>query len=76
MIVDQRQQSTTTQSEVAEQAEAYDDEELQEEGFAEGHRFLFFNAVPSWLVSMVVHVVIVLTMALIPVRASMERRGR
>jgi hypothetical protein len=49
----------------ADEAEADDEEEEEEEiGAGLSRRFLFFNAVPSWAVSMVVHVLILLVLAL------------
>jgi hypothetical protein len=47
----------------AAEAEANDEDE-EEIGAGAGSRFLFFNAVPSWAVSMVVHVIILLVLAL------------
>lgn len=56
----------------AAEAEEYDeDEELEEE--VVGHRFLFFTAMPAWLVSMVVHAVALLVMAMITVGGNVEQ---
>jgi hypothetical protein len=56
----------------AAEAEEYDEEEELEEE-AGGHRFLFFTAMPAWLVSMVVHAVALLVMAMITVGGNVEQ---
>lgn len=74
MSVEQQQQSMDAQAADAGQAEEYDDEEEYEE-IGTGHRFLLFNAVPSWLVSMVVHAVMLLVLALVPVNANDDQQA-
>jgi hypothetical protein len=54
------------------EAEAYDEEEELEEE-AVGHRFLFFTAMPAWLVSMIVHAVALLVMAMITVGGNVDQ---
>ena len=55
----------------AAEAEAYDEEEELEDEFV-GHRFLFFTAMPAWLVSMIVHAVGLLVLAMITVGGNVE----
>lgn len=51
------------------EAEAYE-EEFEDE--VVGHRFLFFTAMPAWLISMIVHAVALLVMAMITVGANVD----
>jgi hypothetical protein len=48
-----------------ETAEFDDDEEEYEELPSTGHRFLLFAAVPSWAISMIVHIVAILVLAFV-----------
>jgi len=57
----------------AAEAEAYDDDEEELEEEAVGHRFLFFTAMPAWLVSMIVHAVGLLVMAMITVGGNVDQ---
>jgi hypothetical protein len=59
-----RQQAMAAQAQAAAQSQAAGDEEQPEEA-ALGSRFLLLNAVPSWLTSMILHVIVLLVMALI-----------
>ena len=43
-------------------AQELDDEELEDEVSA--HKFLFFNVMPSWMVSFVTHVVLIILLAI------------
>ncbi len=71
MSAEVKQQSLEAKAAEAE-AEEYDEEEEFEEE-AGGHRFLFFTAMPAWLVSMVVHAVALLVMAMITVGGNVEQ---
>ncbi|HPM82277.1 MAG TPA: hypothetical protein PLF81_16330, partial [Candidatus Anammoximicrobium sp.] len=71
MSAEVKQQSLEAKAAEAEAEEYDDEEELEEE--AVGHRFLFFTAVPAWLVSMVVHAVALLVMAMITVGGNVEQ---
>ena len=70
MSAELKQQAMEAKAAEAE-AEEYDEAEEAEEE-AGGHRFLFFTAMPAWLVSMVVHAVAVLIMAMITVGGNVE----
>lgn len=71
MSAETKQQAMEAHAAEAE-AEAYDEEEELEEE-AVGHRFLFFTAMPAWLVSMIVHAVALLVMAMITVGGNVEQ---
>jgi hypothetical protein len=65
MSVEQQQQAMEAQAAEAEVEEYEDEEEYEEEHAGGGHRFLLFAAVPGWLVSMIVHAVVLMVMALL-----------
>ncbi len=71
MSAEVKQQSMEAKAAEAEAEEYDEEEELEEE--AGGHRFLFFTAMPAWLVSMVVHAVALLVMAMITVGGNVEQ---
>lgn len=57
----------------AQQANAQQAEEPYEEAEGGGMRFLMFNAVPSWLVSMVVHAIAMVVLVLIPISSDKNK---
>ena len=57
------QQAMASNSSFADQEDDYDEEDLEGEHL--GNNFLWFNAVPSWMTSMVVHMVALLILALV-----------
>ena len=60
------QQAMATKSRQASQDD-YDDDEEEYEEEGGSNRFLLFAAVPSWLTSMVFHIIVLLILALIPI---------
>ncbi len=72
MSVEQKQQAMEAAASEAE-VEDYEDEEEYEEYSGGGHRFLLFTAMPGWLVSMVVHAVGLLILAILTVPDQVER---
>ncbi len=62
MSSEQQQQAMEAQ---AAEVDEYDDEEYEEEYVGGGRRFLLFTAMPGWLVSMIVHAVVLMVMALL-----------
>ena len=71
MSAEQRQQAMEAR---AAQAEADEDEDEEYEGdlFA-GHRFMVFTAMPAWLVSMVVHAIGLMVLALVTLGPNVEQ---
>lgn len=65
------QQALAAQSQQGQNNQGGGEEEQPEP--AQGNRFLMFTAVPSWLVSMVVHIVLLVIMALITVGIDKEK---
>ena len=61
------QPAASSSAAAAAEEDVYEDEEAGEELGGGGNRFLMFNAVPSWLTSMLVHIVALLVLTLIPV---------
>ncbi len=70
---DPNQQSLVDHAQQAAEAEADEEYEDEEEiGNVLNNRFILFNAVPSWAVSMVVHILILLALALMYFNPSSE----
>jgi hypothetical protein len=72
MSVEQSQQAMEAVAAEAE-VDGYEEQEGEEEYSIGGHRFLLFTAMPGWLVSMVVHAVGLLILAILTVPDPMER---
>lgn len=70
MSIEQQQQALEAQ---AAEAEYQGEEEAAEEYVEGGHRWLLFTAVPSWAVSMVVHAVVLLVMAMINLDSGQDK---
>jgi hypothetical protein len=64
MSVEQQQQVMQAQAAEAAAGE-YDEEEYEEEYVGGGHRYLLFTAMPGWLISMVVHAVVLMVLAIL-----------
>ncbi|MDA1053313.1 MAG: terpene cyclase/mutase family protein [Planctomycetota bacterium] len=55
------------------EAEASDEEEAEEEYAAPGRRFLLFAAVPSWAISMIVHIIAIMILAFITFSPAVDK---
>lgn len=73
MTQEQKQQAMEAVASEASEVDEHEDEEGEEEYVVGGHRFLVFTAVPGWLVSMVVHAVGLLILAILTVPDPMDR---
>jgi hypothetical protein len=68
-----REQALAAGTAEALEAEADDDGEAEEEHPATGRRFLLFAAVPSWAISMIVHIVGIIILALVTFAPTVEK---
>ncbi len=68
-----REQALAAESAEALEAETDDEEEEGEEYESVGRRFLLFAAVPSWAISMIVHIIAILVLAFVTFAPSVEK---
>lgn len=68
-LAEQQSMADTT----AELEEYEGDEEEYEEIPSSRHRFLLFSAVPSWLISMLVHIALILILAVVTIGSDVEK---
>ena len=73
MSAEQKQQAMEASAAEAELEGQDDDQEGDEEYAVGGHRFLLFTAMPGWLVSMVVHAVGLLILAILTIPDQVDR---
>ncbi len=71
-----RDQSLADGSAEAIEAEADDEYEEEEEYAAPGRKFLLFSAVPSWAISMIVHIVAILVLAFVTFAPIAEKEAQ
>ena len=72
MSVEQQQHAMQAQAAEAD-VDQYDDDEYEEEYVGGGHRFLLLTAMPGWFVSMVVHALVLMVMALLTFGPDLEK---
>jgi hypothetical protein len=73
MSVEQQQQAMEAHAAEAEMEEYEEEGEYEEEYVGGGHRFLLFTAMPGWLVSMVVHAVALMVMAILTFSPDLDK---
>jgi hypothetical protein len=68
-----REQSLAAGDAEAMEAEADDEGEQEEEYASGGRRFLLFAAVPSWAISMIVHIIAIMVLAFVTFAPTVEK---
>ncbi len=68
-----REQSLAAENAEAIEAEADDEGEQEEEYASGGRRFLLFAAVPSWAISMIVHIIAIMVLAFVTFAPTVDK---